>query len=849
MVSQPKARGLGSTYRLQLSGFGFERARQLVGYLHSLGVEVLYVSPVLSAVPGSTHGYDVADATHVDPALGGADGLEALLAELADHGMTLLIDVVSNHLAASTANPWWWDVLRLGRASPYARYFDIEWAAQAGRVLLPVLASPLGDVLDAGQLSLLDQAGPQVLAYGEQQFPLDPATVEPAGRRPADLPALLQRQHYRLAYWRLGHSEGNYRRFFDVDGLVGMRVEDPAVYSATHAVVLELAADQRVAGLRVDHIDGLADPAAYLDRLRVDLDRVRATPAVLLVEKILARGEALPSAWPVEGTTGYEFSDLAVGVLVDGAGAAALARSAAVETGVAERPFLAVVDEAKAEVAASLFRAQVERLARRALDALSTEGRTVDLALADMVHAVSALTVALPVYRTYLDGGPPERGDRHRVTEAAARASVTLDIEGRRALDLLCQGMLVSGPDDFGGVARRWQQLSGAVAAKGVEDTALYRFDGLLVAADVGADPGQPAVAPEEFHRAMAVRARDWPGSLNATATHDSKRGDDVRARLAVLSEIPERWSALVRRWRRRHRALVSGLGGAPTPHDELFVYQSVVGTWPPEARGRRAYVARLQEYAVKAAREAKHHTSWLDPDPRYERALRRFVADLLEPAGGVFSTTCPAWSGSSGPPPPRTPSPWWCCAARPPESPTSTRARSCGRGTWSIPTTGDRSTSPGGATSWPSSTPPPRAIAPAGRPTAQAMGGRADQALRDEPTPPPATPPAGAVRPLSYHPLAVDGPRAQEALAFLRSAPGERACVIVPRLPFSVAGPGRFPTGRIRWSATTLTLPSHGPRRWTDVLTGASVTPDRAGRLAVGETLATLPVAVLVAE
>ena len=332
----PTNRHLGSTYRLQLNGLGFARARQLVPYLDDLGVETLYVSPVTAAAPGSTHGYDVIDPSRLDPALGSIDEFEALLAELDRRDMALLIDIVPNHMAAVAENPWWWDVLRQGQGSEFARYFDIDWAAGNGRVLLPVLGRPLSEVVAHAELAVVDEGGPLTLAYFDHRFPIAPGTddrllhaltaVRGGGSYPTMMGELLEHQHYRLALWRLSRHEGNYRRFFDVDGLVGVRVEDPAVYQATHALFLELARDERIAGLRVDHVDGLVDPAGYLARLRQDLDRARGSRPALLVEKVLARDEQLPDQWPVDGTTGYEFADLVGSLLVDADGVIAIAR-------------------------------------------------------------------------------------------------------------------------------------------------------------------------------------------------------------------------------------------------------------------------------------------------------------------------------------------------------------------------------------------------------------------------------------------------------------------------------------------------------------------------------------------
>jgi len=818
-----------STYRLQLHPMGFDGARRLVPYLDDLGVEIVYVSPVLAAAPGSTHGYDVVDPTRIDPALGGGDGLEALLDELHRHGMRLLVDVVPNHLAAVADNPWWWDVLRLGRGSRYAGHFDVEWGS---RVLLPVLGRPLDDVLAAGELAVgRSPTGEPVVTYFDHRFPIDPATpdrlvaaAESSGAAGDDLAALVDRQHYRLAYWRLGATEGNYRRFFDVDGLVGVRVEDPAVYDDTHRLLLEVAADPRVAGVRVDHVDGLADPAGYLRRLRTDLP----AGSMLVVEKILARDEDLPRSWPVDGTTGYELADLVDGLLTDGSGVEALA-------GV--RSFEVLAAAAKARALAGPFQGQLARLAAVAA-AAGPEG--ADLAEADLARALAALTVALPVYRTYLDGGPPSAADRRRLAAAVAGARLS-DVEGRRALAAVVDH-LVSADPSWLPVARRWQQLTGAVAAKGVEDTALYRFDGLLAAAEVGGHPAHPAVSVDRFHRSMARRPR---GGLNGTSTHDSKRSEDVRARLSVLSELPDRWGSTVDRWNRRYQGWVAAHRTAPARHHRDLLYQSIVGTWPLAGPGGRVplagpvgrdYTGRLAEYAVKAAREGKQRTSWVDPDPRYERALTGFVRHLL--GDDRFRADVDRLVAAVGP----------------------------AGATNALATVVLRCTVPGvpdtyqGTELWEQTLVDPDNRRPvdfdarrrvlAELPTVNGIEPAEAAALlrrwrdgavklhvvrqllhlrRDRP---------GVFAGGPYRAVGVTGPAADHVVAFTRRGD---VLVVVPRLPFRLAGPGRFPVGRRVWDGTTVDV---GPGGWTDVLSG---TEHVGGRLAVGEVLATLPVAVLV--
>jgi (1->4)-alpha-D-glucan 1-alpha-D-glucosylmutase len=601
-------RPLGSTYRLQLNGLGFSGARQLVGYLSDLGIETMYLSPILEAVPGSTHGYDVINPTRLDPALGSPGEFEALLAELDAHDMRALIDIVPNHMAAHHANEWWWDTLRQGQSSPYATTFDIDWSRHVGRVLVPTLPRPLEDLLDS--IVYVGEGSDRTMEIDGQVFPLTAGT-----HTGSDLAAVLSRQHYRPSYWRLSNREGNYRRFFDIDGLVGVRVEAPEVFARTHDFVASLT-DNRVAGWRVDHVDGLTDPRGYLERLGTVHTSERDTRPIVLIEKIVARDEALQRSWRTDGTTGYEFADRVGGLFVDERGARRLAGNTPT--------FNDLSREAKRAAIVNSFDAALERLARLSLVSLNESHPGHDLSWFDVRRALTEISVSLDVYRTYFSHSQPEDDDRERLQRAARAAAATLSGESRRAVSLIAD---VLGETNSASLelVQRWQQLSSASMAKGAEDTATYRYRGLLSHAEVGCDPDHAGYDASEFH-AFASDRLSYPLSLSATSTHDSKRSEDARARLFVLSELPEEWSALVNKWQRRHR----DRGQHLSPEDELRAYQSFVCVWATaEPRATRAITRRIQDYAVKAAREAKCRTSWTDPDDRYERALRGFVASL----------------------------------------------------------------------------------------------------------------------------------------------------------------------------------------------------------------------------
>jgi (1->4)-alpha-D-glucan 1-alpha-D-glucosylmutase len=564
--------GYQSTYRVQLSrAFGFAAARAVVPHLADLGVSHLYTSPILRARSGSTHGYDVVDPTQVAPELGGEEGLVELVAALRAAGMGLVVDLVPNHMAASDESPWWVETLRRGPEAEVARVFDIDWEAGGGRVRLPVLGGPLEQV--AGQVRV--EGG--WVVYHEHRFPLAPGTDR------------LEQQHYELVDWRRAAVDLNYRRFFTVNDLVGVRQEDPEVYGMTHATVLRLVAEGLVDGVRVDHIDGLADPAAYLRRLA-------ASVPFVVVEKILEDGERLPD-WPVAGTTGYEFLAVADGVLVDQAPAGAFAEGYRDLTGDDPDP-AAVALACKRERLERDFGAEVAGVARHLPGDLAANRA-----------AVVELAAHLPVYRTYVTTTVSET-DRAVLAEAVEAARPALDAAGAAALDRLVAALLLERPGPE--AVRRFQQLSGPAMAKGVEDTALYRDTRLVARNEVGGNLGRFGRPVAELHRANADREARWPRSMLVTSTHDTKRGEDVRARLAVLSECPARWWPLADRWTGR-------LAAGVDPSDALLLWQTMAGAWPLERE-------RCLAYMEKAVREAGLHTTWTDPDPAYERAVAALV-------------------------------------------------------------------------------------------------------------------------------------------------------------------------------------------------------------------------------
>ncbi|MEU6404839.1 malto-oligosyltrehalose synthase [Streptomyces sp. NPDC046985] len=591
-----------ATYRLQLQpDFPFAAAEAAVPYLASLGLSHLHLSPVLEAVPGSAHGYDVVDPARVREELGGEEGLRALAATAREHGLGLIVDIVPNHMAMSPRhNRALWEVLREGPHSPYARWFDVDWEAQGGKMLLPVLGGPLGKEID--QL----KADGDVLRYYDHVFPLR------AGTETLPLPRLFDAQWYRPAWWRLARTELNYRRFFSISELIGVRVEDPEVFEATHAKILQLLREGVIDGLRVDHPDGLSDPDAYLAQLH-EATGGRWT----VVEKILSDDERLPPSWPVAGTTGYDALRHVDGLFADPGGAAELTeryRGFAAPQTDRGGDWAATVRRAAYQVITHELAAETERLTRVAS---RLSGAAPDPALRDRAPwalrtALQELLVRMEVYRPYTSVDPATVLTEEAAEEARLAFSVP---EEGEAVDAVRGLLLASGDGPEAEELRsRFAQAASALRAKSVEDTAYYRYVPLLSANEVGGDPGRPAVSLEDFHAYCARLQRDWPVSGTVVSTHDTKRSADVRAALAVLTECPARWS----------RALAEASEAAPPAPDAQLAWaawQTVFGLGPADGE-------RVRQALLKHVREAGLYTTWTEQEAPYEEAVERFVAE-----------------------------------------------------------------------------------------------------------------------------------------------------------------------------------------------------------------------------
>jgi (1->4)-alpha-D-glucan 1-alpha-D-glucosylmutase len=569
-----------STYRLQLSAeLTFDDAAQLLPYLRDLGVGWIYLSPVLQATPGSTHGYDVVDPSRIDEDRGGEAAFDDLCREAHRHGLGVLVDIVPNHVGVGRPdlNPWWWDVLRHGRDSAYAGAFDIDWRAGGGRLLLPVLGDD--DVTDATVQNLRVEDGE--LRYHEHRFPLAPGSASTGD----DAAAVHAAQHYELRPWREESTRLNYRRFFGVSSLAAVRVEDHDVFEAAHVQVRRWFASGLVDGLRVDHPDGLRHPRHYLVTLS-DL----AAGGYLVVEKILEPGEELPSDWPVDGTTGYEALAVIDRVLVDPAGAGELARLDH-DLRAGEGDWSALLHDSRIEVTRSILAPELRRLAGEVL------AEDTGLDEPDVLAALEELLACFPVYRSYLPVGVEH-------LEEATRQAAAL----RPDLETALAALLPVLSDPVRPAALRFQQTSGMVMAKGAEDRAFYRWSPLSSLDEVGGDPATLWLDPAEFHRSMLERQRHCPDAMTALSTHDTKRGEDVRARINVLAEVPDWWT----------ETLESLLKAAPIPDAGLanLLWQAVIGSWPADE-------ARISTYAEKAMREASQRTTWTDPDPAFETAVQ----------------------------------------------------------------------------------------------------------------------------------------------------------------------------------------------------------------------------------
>jgi (1->4)-alpha-D-glucan 1-alpha-D-glucosylmutase len=706
-----------ATYRLQLrAGFGFNEAAAIAPYLARLGVSHVYLSPFFKARPGSAHGYDITNHAELNPELGTEAEYSSMIHAFRREGLERILDLVPNHMGVGGAdNPLWLDVLEWGPESRYAGWFDIDWSAHDGagqdKLLAPVLGEQYGEALRTGKLALkFDHGAFAVWAYDEHKLPIRPLTyplilghqntaLDVLADRFLDLPQwrpeiaeraydlkaelaelagadakardeissrvaafnldwreldeLISTQFWRVAFHRVAEDEINYRRFFNINDLAGLRMELAPVFEHAHARIFQMLEAKEIEGLRIDHVDGLFDPKAYLEALRARV----GTSFYLVVEKILAGHEQLRADWPVDGTTGYDYLNLSLGVLVDQSAEAAFTETYGAFAGASDE-FDEIARICKLRIMDNEMASELNALGRAAARLARQSPMTADLTRAILQRAIKQIVANFPVYRTYVDlTDLASDADRRDIAWAIARAR-RFDPDVHPSAydflqDVLSAETARSPAKEISRTATlrfamKLQQFSGPIMAKGVEDTAFYRYNRFLALNEVGGAPDRFGVAPSLFHKANAHRAERWPHALVATATHDTKRGEDARARLAVLSECPDEWAAQVTSWSRLLRARLGDVEGRAPPdrNDEYMFYQMLVGSWPIDLLdalspgAQEAYQARIEAALEKSLREAKRRSSWTAPNAEYEQAMRSFAREALSPEGNGFLTS-----------------------------------------------------------------------------------------------------------------------------------------------------------------------------------------------------------------
>lgn len=939
-----------ATYRLQFNtNFRFRDAIGILDYLRELGISHIYASPVFTSRHGSGHGYDVTDPTKIDPDLGGEEGFAEFQTAVEERGMRLLLDIVPNHMAASSENRWWMDVLEYGPDSSFASYFDINWRTPSrileNKLLLPFLAKPFGEVLDAGELQIQYDDGRFFLCYREQKFPIAPGsyaeilrfrerdlhqiveagtpaeqewqgilaaaeaiasdrglTAQAASERrtkaerlrerlrqlvssspeitgflkqtleaihgtPCDpqsssgLERILSAQNYRLAFWQTASDSINYRRFFSITDLVGVRVEDPAVFDATHEAIIRAAMRPSVAGLRIDHIDGLRDPRGYLNRLRERLSQNASSsdPLYIVVEKILGRGELLPTDWPIEGTTGYDYLNYANRLLVDGEHAGQIVEVYSKWTG-SQTDFDDLLYQKKKLVMRTLLGVEMRTLGRELTELASDDRYARELRAAELTEALVETTACLPIYRTYVQG--LEETD---ATQAVLDSAIRNARERRTALpaecfDFVSDVLLLKSVPHVRADQRerrlafvgRWQQFTGSIMAKGLEDTALYVYFPLSSLNEVGGDARVFNASVPAFHEYIIERLNKWPYAMNATTTHDTKRSEDARARIAVLSESAAKWEAAVHEWsslNEKYRTQVE-TAAVPDHNEEYLFYQTLIATWPLQPEDWANLVTRLQDYLLKAVREAKVHTRWSEPNEPHEKALCEFIAGVLDRENNkefcakfeqfqnrtalygminglgqvLLKIACPGvpdvyqgaelWDFRLVDPDNRDPVDFAKRTEMLDELRSASNADCACRAQELL----DK---------WCDSRVKMHVLAR----TLAIRKERPDLFLDGD-----------------YRPLEAPGPHQERVVAFARTHDQDWAIAVVPRCLTSAGGAAIGPEGREFWSDTYLTLPEGAPQRWVNVIAGRDSPSISANnlRIPLADVFASFPIALL---
>ncbi|MEG6510232.1 malto-oligosyltrehalose synthase [Methyloligella sp. 2.7D] len=900
---------LTATYRLQFrQGIGFTRAAQLLPYLSRLGVSHLYASPIFRAVPGSTHGYDIADYNEIEPALGGREGLAGLIGALRREAMQLILDFVPNHMGASPFNRWWCDVLEWGAQSPHASTFDIDW--RADKLLIPALPAPYGIVLERGDFGLdLDiENGGINFAVNGLKLPMHPPSyaglLSSAGESFEDLTnrfaiatpettkelktelaarledeaqlkalqaalakaandretihALHEAQVWRLAYWRAARETLTYRRFFEVADLVGVRMEQPSVFEESHRLLLELVADGLADGIRLDHVDGLSDPLAYFKKLQEAIAERTEEPGPfpLLVEKILGEDESLREDWPVLGTTGYEFIRSLGALLTAPQGEAPMTEAYHAFTG-APLDYARLVLQTKRRIFVRNLAGELDVLTHLALRLADADLVTRDFGPDTLRRAIIELAAVLPVYRTYVDVEGPEPADEALIAKAVEDAKRSREVEDELAIDFIARIWRLALEDPAARAealtfVTRLQQTTGPLMAKAVEDTLFYRYNRLIALNEVGGAPEIFASPVAAFHSAMKERERRQLSGLSTTSTHDTKRGEDARARLYALSEAAEDWADAVSRWAEinAHARKDGETVRAPTAEDEWLFYQSLAGAWPlkldPTDTGAMAELAeRMEAFMLKAIREAKVRTSWTDQDRPYEETIEHFVRTVLDPersaaflddfaethkpiaiAGALNSLTQTALKLTApGVPDIYQGAELWDFSLVDPDNrrPVDFEAREA-----ALLRNAEESTA-ALVGDWQTGAIKLRVLQ-------RGLNLRREHAelfLEGE-----------------YRPLELAGKEKESALGYLRSTPSLAVLTVAPIRARKLIGDRTLPhVPPEAWGDTQVALPADwAGRSWRNILTGETI-PDEGSGLFLAELLASFPVALLVAE
>jgi (1->4)-alpha-D-glucan 1-alpha-D-glucosylmutase len=916
-----------ATYRLQLnSNFPFKKVKEIMSYLLELGISHVYASPIFKARKGSLHGYDIVDPRQINHELGTREEFEELTAQLKDHGLGWLQDIVPNHMAFDAENEMLMDVLENGPRSPFFKYFDIAWdhpyTSMKGRLLAPFLGKFHGEAIEEGEIRIrYDATGFKVIYYGVS-FPLriesythllthgleelkkklggkhpdfikllgilyvlktlssqeggeegyDQVTFVKGtlwevytqnevvrrfidgnldafnGERVSLLDHLLAEQLFRLSFWKVATEEINYRRFFTVNDLISLRMDDEEVFNHTHTLIFKLLRDGRITGLRVDHIDGLYDPRAYLERLRKE-DKDIYT----VVEKILAPGEELPLSWPVQGTTGYDFLNYLNRLFCKSENEKPFNRVYASFTGFKDT-FDDLVTEKKRLILGKHMAGDVDNLAHQLKDISSRDRYGSDITLYGLKRALVEVMASFPVYRTYLSKEDSRETDRACINEAVEKAR-----EGQPGLtyelDFVERFLLTPWRDDLSqeernerlGFIMRFQQFTGPLMAKGFEDTMLYVYNRLISLNEVGGSPGLFGIRLNQFHDFNSRRMNHWPHSLNATSTHDAKRGEDVRARLNVLSELPHEWEERLKTWSRINRKKKRKVRGFEVPdrNDEYFLYQTLIGAYPLGKEDRLEFGDRMKHYILKAVREAKVHTAWLKPDAEYENAFLSFLDEILVPGNPFLEAFIPFL----------------------------TKIAHFGIFN-SLSQTLIKMTSPGvpdfyqGSELWDLNLVDPdnrrpvdfmkreailkeikrRAKADVPNLIRELLSAREDgrvkfflihrvlAARRER---------SHLFREGIYLPMDSVGFYKEHIVAYARRKENQWAVTVAPRFLTTLVDEGEDPLGEERWKDTRLVLPEEAPERWMDAVTGKKI--EGGKDLLVGEILKLFPVALLI--